>query len=84
MRSSSFEERSTTGILSEGPPCSKIDERGWREETFSGDPGGSGYPDRDGGGIAWRRRAHFRGRARALGSPLVFHYCQVEKGGGNP
>jgi hypothetical protein len=38
--SSSFKDRSTTGILSEGPPCSKIGKRRRREETSGGDPSG--------------------------------------------
>jgi hypothetical protein len=45
MRSSSSEERCTTGILSEGPSCSKTDEQWRREETSDGDPGGDGEPD---------------------------------------
>jgi hypothetical protein len=43
--SSEEEERSTTGIFLEGPPCSKTGEQ-WRcEETSDGDPGGSEDPD---------------------------------------
>jgi hypothetical protein len=51
MRSSSSEERCTTGILSEGPSCSKIGEQWRREETSDGDPGGGGEPDGIGDGV---------------------------------
>jgi hypothetical protein len=50
-RSYSSEERSTTGILSEGLPCSKIGERRRREETSGADPSGGGDLEGDGGGI---------------------------------
>jgi hypothetical protein len=45
MRFSSYEERSTTRIFSEGPSCSKTGERRWWE-TSDGDSVGSGDPDR--------------------------------------
>jgi hypothetical protein len=45
------EDRSTTGIFSEGPPCSNTDEQGRREEISDGDPGGDGDPDSTGGGV---------------------------------
>jgi hypothetical protein len=50
--SSSFDERPTTGILLEGPPCSKTGERWWREKTSGGDPGSGGDSDGAGGGVA--------------------------------
>jgi hypothetical protein len=49
--SSSKEERSTTGIFSKGPPCSKIDEQWRREETSNGDPGGDEDLDSADGGV---------------------------------
>jgi hypothetical protein len=45
IRSSSFDERTTTGILSEGPPYSKIGEQWWRKETSDGDSIGGRDPD---------------------------------------
>jgi hypothetical protein len=49
--SSSYEERSTTGILSDGAPCSKTGEQWQREETSGGDPGGGDDPDGADGGV---------------------------------
>jgi hypothetical protein len=53
MRSSSSEEeeRSTTEIFLEGPPCSRTSWQGWREETSEWDPGGGGDPDVTGSGV---------------------------------
>jgi hypothetical protein len=44
-----LKERSTTGISSEGPPCSRTGDDGQREEISGGDPSGSG--ELDGGGV---------------------------------
>jgi hypothetical protein len=49
--SSEDEERSTTRAFLEESPCSNIGERGWREETSSGDPSGGGDPEGAGGGV---------------------------------
>jgi hypothetical protein len=35
----------------EGPSCSNTSEKGWREETFEGDPGSGGDPDGVGSGV---------------------------------
>jgi hypothetical protein len=35
--SSEDKDRSTTGVFSEGPPCSNTGERGRREDTSDGD-----------------------------------------------
>jgi hypothetical protein len=53
MRPSSFkdEDKSTAWTISEGPPCSNIDERERREEISDGDPSGGGDPDGVSGGI---------------------------------
>jgi hypothetical protein len=53
MVPSSFEDeyRSTIGAFSKEPPCSHTDERGWREETSSGDPSGGGDPNGADGGV---------------------------------
>jgi hypothetical protein len=40
-----------TRAFSEGPPCSSTGERGWREETSVGDPGGDGVLDGADGGV---------------------------------
>jgi hypothetical protein len=49
--SSSLEKRSTTGVPSDGPPCSYTGDGGLRDETTDGDVGGSGDPDGEGGGV---------------------------------
>jgi hypothetical protein len=45
--SSSSEERSTTRILSKGPPCSYVGNNGQGDETSGGEPGGCGDIDGD-------------------------------------
>jgi hypothetical protein len=49
--SSEGEDRSTTGAIPEGPPCSSTGERGRREDTSVEDPGGDGVPYGAGGGV---------------------------------
>jgi hypothetical protein len=53
MSSSSSEDKdsSTTGAFPEEPPCSNTGERGRREDTSDGDPGGGGDLDGVGGGV---------------------------------
>jgi hypothetical protein len=48
--SSENEDRSTTGIFSERPPCSNTGEQG-RHEISDGDLGGGGDPDSTDGGV---------------------------------
>jgi hypothetical protein len=48
---SSLEERSTTGIPSEGPPCSYTGDSDLWDETSGGKPGGGGDPDGEGSGV---------------------------------
>jgi hypothetical protein len=50
-RTYSSEDRSTIGILSEGPPSSKTTKCRQREETSGGNPSGGSDPDKDGGGV---------------------------------
>jgi hypothetical protein len=45
------EDRSTTRAVPEGPPCSSTGERGRREDTYVGDPGGDGVPYGVSGGV---------------------------------
>jgi hypothetical protein len=49
--SSSSEERSTTGMPSEGPPCSRTGQGSLRADTSGGDIGNDRDSDGDGGGI---------------------------------
>jgi hypothetical protein len=49
--SSEGEDRSTTRAFMVGPPCSNTSERGSREDTSVGDPGGDGVPDGADGGV---------------------------------
>jgi hypothetical protein len=49
--SSEDEDRSTTGIFSEGPPCSNTGERARREDTSDGDLGSGGDSDNVDGGV---------------------------------
>jgi hypothetical protein len=49
--SSKDEERSTTGVFPEGPPCSNTGEQGWHEEISDGDPDGGGDLDGVSGGV---------------------------------
>jgi hypothetical protein len=78
-KSSSSEDRSTTGILSEGSPGSNTGEGGCRDETSDGEPSGGGDPDGDGGGIELRllgqEEPSFEGERERLVFllPLVFH-----------
>jgi hypothetical protein len=53
MDSSSPEDnvKSTTGIGSEGPPCSHGGKQRRRDEVVGGDCVGGGHPERDGGGV---------------------------------
>jgi hypothetical protein len=49
--SSSIEERSTTGIVLEGSPCSQTGEGGLRGESSDGDTASGTESDGDGGGV---------------------------------
>jgi hypothetical protein len=49
--SSEDEERSTTGVFTEDPPCSHTCERGQREETSGGDFSGGGDLEGVSGGV---------------------------------
>jgi hypothetical protein len=49
--SSKDEERFTTGVFPEDPPCSHTSERGQREETSSRDISDGGDPEGAGGGV---------------------------------
>jgi hypothetical protein len=49
--SSEDEERSTTGVFLEDPPCSQTGERGQCEETSNGDFSGGGELEGIGGGV---------------------------------
>jgi hypothetical protein len=51
VSSSEEEERSTTGIFSEGLPCSKTGEQWQREQTSDGDPSGGVDPDGTNSGV---------------------------------
>jgi hypothetical protein len=49
--SSEDEDRSITGAVPEGPPCSSTGERGRREDTSIGNPEGGGVLDCASGGV---------------------------------
>jgi hypothetical protein len=49
--SSEDEDRSTTGTILEGPPCSNTGAQGWCVEISDGDPCGGGDPTGAGGGV---------------------------------